>query len=188
MSPLDLGSLGVQRCLPCRPAAHSRQASIRTGPHRHRARPDQPRKWSGEPAVPPPRCRRRLRAFLAVHLGRFSGPFGLSWGPLGPSRDPLGPSWRAWAVLGVSGGPLGDLLWPPVALLGLSWEAFGTHWGPSWAVLGPSWAVFELSWAVLGLFRGPLGPSWGGLEGLWGRLGTIFWASWGVLGPRSREP
>ena len=71
------------------------------------------------------------RAFLRFRLGllgRLGALFGRSGALLGRFGflPALGPSWG-----------------PPVALLGLSWEGFGTLWGPSWAVLRLSWAVLE---------------------------------------------
>ena len=63
---------------------------------------------------------------------------------------------------------------------------FGSHLGPSWAVLGASWNHLGPSWGPLGGVLGRLGGvSLGGhdptrtrgllfLEASWGRLGLIF--------------
>ena len=52
-----------------------------------------------------------------------------------------------------------------MALLGLCWEPLGGLLVPLWAVLGLSWAIVGPGSAVLKLFLGPFGASGGDLGG-----------------------
>ena len=73
-------------------------------------------------------------------------------------------------------------------LLGASWGALGSSWGPFGGLLGASWGSRGVSQSGLGRMLERLEikvPFECDLEATWSRLGAILgpsWATWGRLG------